>query len=849
MGFKFSRKQWLRNSSLAAVAAAVGLLAAPVAQAENSHFQFNIPAENTAKALNDFAQQAGVQLLFPYDAAAAFSAPALRGSLSREEALTRLLENTNLEIASTTETTITLRVAVRKAQGAATDEVTEVIVTGTHIRGGNPTSPVHTITRTDIEQSGYSQIGDVMRSLPENFSGGQNPGVAAGAPSIANVGNSNISNASTVNLRGLGSDATLVLLNGHRLSADSFFQGSDISGIPLGAVQRIEVLTDGASALYGSDAVAGVVNFILRRNFNGGELSARIGDTSEGGGQEQTYSLLQGVSGGGWYALLNAEYSKQGAITWGERAFTQSATPDNTLLQPQDRSSVFLSAGRDFSDRVSLSFDGLYSERDTTRSNQSSPSQPRYFTNTVTPAYSAATTLTIAMPAGWKMRVTGVASGSRNDTRFDAPSLSYSSQSRTENQVEYLEASADGTLMHMPAGDIRMAIGAGTRKEGYRTSSTDVSRTVNYLFGEILAPLVAPSSDRTGLHELELSLSARAEQYSDFGNSTNPRIGLRYVPTGDLTLRATWGKSLKAPSFDQMYSQSVLYLFDAADLGYAGTGQALLTYGGNPELRPETSTSWTIGGEYNPLKMRSLRLSATWFDIDYRNRIVQPISSLVTGLSDPIYVPFVDPNPSASLQARLLADANDFANFSTGAYDPASVVAVLRDQYANATAQTVKGLDIGYRQSFGMSSGDLSTFANATWLTLKQQTISTVPSVRLSGTIYNVPKFKARAGLSWQHQGFTATGIANFISAETDLGVVPNADVASWTTVDATVSYRFAGQTDFRRGTRITLSASNLFDKDPPRTTSGTPGLDPHFDSTNASVIGRFLSLTLSKAW
>jgi outer membrane receptor protein involved in Fe transport len=835
---------------MAAVAAAIGLLAAPMAQAEAGRFQFDIPAENTAKALNDFARQSGIQLLFPYDAAVAFSAPALKGSLTREEALERLLANTNLEVASATATTITLRVVAKNAGPAAkAEEVIEVVVTGTHIRGGNPTSPVHTVTRKDIEQSGYSQVGDLMRSLPENFSGGQNPGVAAGAASIANVGNSNISNASTVNLRGLGSDATLVLINGHRLSADSFFQGSDISGIPLGAIQRVEVLTDGASALYGSDAVAGVVNFILRKNYNGGELTARIGGASQGGGEEQTYSVLQGVSRSNWYALANAEYSTQKAITWGDRAFTPSSTPENTLLQPQNRSSLFLSAGRDLTDHVRMSFDGLVSERDSTRSNQSSTSQPRYFTTTVTPAYSAATTLDVDLPQDWKLRVTGVASGSRNNTRFDAPALSYSSVSHTRNKVQYVEMAADGTLFRLPTGDVKMAVGGGRRDEGYRTGSIDVSRTVNYVFGELLAPLVAPSADRKGLHELELSLSARAEDYSDFGQSTNPRVGLRYVPFEDLTLRGTWGKSLKAPSFDQMYSQSVLYLFDAADLGYTGAGQALLTYGGNPNLKPETSTSWTFGGEYRPPVASSLRLSATYFDIDYTDRIVQPVSPLGVGLSDPIFSPFVDYAPSSAMQADLFAAADDFANFSTGAYDPANLVAVLRDQYANATAQTVKGLDVGYRQSFILRSGDLSAFANATWLRLRQQTIVTVPSIQLSGTIYNVPKFKARAGLSWQRGGFSATGIANYIAAAKDTGVVPNADIGSWTTFDATLAYRFSSQSGLKRGAKIVLSASNLFDRNPPYTASGTPGLDPHFDSTNASIVGRFVSLTLAKAW
>ena len=249
---------------MAVVAAGIILFTAPVALAQGNLLTFNIPAENTAQALNDFAKQANVQILFPYDVAEKYTSLGLKGSLTRAAALDELLANTSLEVASQSDTTISLR--VKESPGAtASEATTEVIVTGSHIRGGNPTSPVHVVTRSDIEESGYSEVGDLVRSLPENFAGGQNPGILGATATIA--GNGNVSSGSTVDLHGLGTDATLVLLNGHRLSADSFHQGSDISGIPLDAIQRIEIVPDGASALYGSDAVAGVANFILRKNY------------------------------------------------------------------------------------------------------------------------------------------------------------------------------------------------------------------------------------------------------------------------------------------------------------------------------------------------------------------------------------------------------------------------------------------------------------------------------------------------------------------------------------------------------------------------------------------------------
>ncbi|HIK64342.1 MAG TPA: TonB-dependent receptor, partial [Henriciella marina] len=148
-----------------------------------------------------------------------------------------------------------------------------IVVTGTRIRGARIIGDTISLDRETIVEAGQIDLGEAIRSLPQNFSGGQNPGIGSGA----GFANSNVNSASSANLRGLGPDATLTLLNGHRLPYDSAFAGVDISSIPLAAVDRIEVVPDGASALYGSDAVAGVVNVILRRDFEGITTSAEIG--------------------------------------------------------------------------------------------------------------------------------------------------------------------------------------------------------------------------------------------------------------------------------------------------------------------------------------------------------------------------------------------------------------------------------------------------------------------------------------------------------------------------------------------------------------------------------------------
>jgi hypothetical protein len=189
-------------------------------------------------------------------------------------------------------------------------------------------------------------------------------------------------------------------------------------------------------------------------------------------------------------------------------------------------------------------------------------------------------------------------------------------------------------------------------------------------------------------------------------------------------------------------------------------------------------------------------------------------------------------------------------NYSGLPYASNNVSAIAYNNYQNATAQTAHGVDLGYRQSFTVKDGTLSTFANATWLRLEQQTIETRPSARLSGTVFNAPDFKARGGVTWQTGGFSASGIVNYLGDETDNGITPNEQIGSWTTVDATLSYNFDDSDAALRGVKVALSASNLFDRDPPRAASPAiayGGLA--YDSTNTSLVGRFVSLTVTKGW
>lgn len=276
---------------------------------------YRIDAQPLASALSEYARQADVQVLYAYEPLRGLRAPAVIGQYSREDALRRLLEGSGLtasfergvvrleqsdrpqyEPADFQQSGEPLRTLEEPAGNAETDPRTpdeeEIIVTGTRLRGQGP-SPVTVIDREQIVESGAATVSQILQTLPQNFGGGPNEATRSGD------GANNLLQGSSINLRGLGADSTLVLINGRRVSTTGTLNGQfvDVSTIPVSAIERVEVLTDGASAIYGSDAIGGVVNFILRDDFNGAETSARYGAAYDGAAAEFNASQVIGWSG------------------------------------------------------------------------------------------------------------------------------------------------------------------------------------------------------------------------------------------------------------------------------------------------------------------------------------------------------------------------------------------------------------------------------------------------------------------------------------------------------------------------------------------------------------------------
>ena len=264
---------------------------APASAQERETYQFDLPAQDLGDALRAVAAKAGLELYASAGDLNGVAAPTLHGTFTAREAVERLVRGTKLSVRFDKGAVIVRgRSEVADANGSSEKDI---IVTGTQIRGAPPAAPVAVVTAKAIKDPGQADLGEVARSLPMNFGGGQNPGIG-NTQGAANE-NANVNAASTFNLRGIGPNATLTLLNGNRLSYSGVSAAVDVSSIPVAAVLRVEIVADGASAIYGSDAVAGVVNIILKPDYSGLTTSARIGGSTDGGNFQQ--QLSAGVSG------------------------------------------------------------------------------------------------------------------------------------------------------------------------------------------------------------------------------------------------------------------------------------------------------------------------------------------------------------------------------------------------------------------------------------------------------------------------------------------------------------------------------------------------------------------------
>jgi outer membrane receptor protein involved in Fe transport len=245
---------------------------------------------------------------------------------------------------------------------AEKDSVERIEITGSHIKRTDMEgpSPLTSLSAEDIANSGVTDLIGLFTKLP-----------MAGQGTFSTQGNSsdNTSNGgSSVSLRGLGADSTLILVNGRRVSVSPFANNIDtafvdINNIPLAAIKRVDILKDGASATYGSDAVAGVINIVLRDDVEGAELSAKFGDTADGGGEEKSISLVWGNSTEKSSHTFALDYFDREEILYADRDYSKSA--NQSALRPNDPFATDFRSSSGFPGTIALKDDSTIRMPDT----------------------------------------------------------------------------------------------------------------------------------------------------------------------------------------------------------------------------------------------------------------------------------------------------------------------------------------------------------------------------------------------------------------------------------------------------------------------------------------------------
>ncbi|WP_449472619.1 TonB-dependent receptor domain-containing protein [Sphingobium chungangianum] len=434
-----------------------------------------------------------------------------------------------------------------------------------------------------------------------------------------------------------------------------------------------------------------------------------------------------------------------------------------------------------------------------------------------------------------------------------------------ESRIWSAAFKADGPLIRLPGDVAHLAVGAEFRREHYNGTGTNydatatpvdagsagfpIGRSVAAAFAELALPLVRPEMNIGGVEALDISVAGRAEHYSDFGTTFNPRLGLSWRTGGGVALRANYGRSFRAPGFLDIRtgkgtaSIAPLYVPDPASP--TGRTPVLALFGNTPDLGPERARTWTIGATLTPDQIPGLRLDFGYFNIAYRDRIGSAGINYLSFLSNrSVYGELINDNPVPADVTKYYTDENFFNPFGIA---PGDVRAIIDGRTRNLSSVDLEGLDFDLGYTHAGSNGSLEFGISGTWLLRNKQKITAgSPKVDILSTIGNPVDMRLRGRFAVVRGPWSAAAFVNHTAGYKNNGVVPVEAVSSWTTVDLNLSY------DLDRllaGTRISLSATNLFDRRPPYVNIQTLASASGFDPENASAVGRLLAVQLVKSW
>jgi iron complex outermembrane receptor protein len=854
-----------------------------------------------------------------------------------------------------------LTAGAAQAQDAA-GELAEVVVTGSRIRGVEAVgSNVIALDREDVVSSGATSTSDLLKKTPQIFGLG-----ASETATSAQNGAANVTRGVGINLRGLGSNATLLLWNGRRFpSAGTQGQFTDPAVIPTLALERVEVIADGASAIYGSDAVGGVVNLLLRKNFNGAESYGRYGAAKS----YHDYALGQ-IVGKTWdtgRVMAAIDYAYRTDLKGADRDFytsdlrarggsdfrsnmcapanvvvggvfyaipaagvtpaTASSLTANTrnlcdnfkrqdILPQQERVSFVTAASQDLGDRVTVFVEAYYSNRDFKLTGQGQtaaltvPAANPFFVrpagttaalavnydftpsfgNPAVPGYALSYDVvagaTVKLGGDWKAEVyasrgrsadavsrranlnTAAANAAlaRTDPAtalnlFSTQPLSQTLVNELSNgqfvikahsNLDAYNAQADGTLFTLPAGEVRLAVGAEYRKEylagilfsGSSVTPTtifsEIDRTVKAVYGELFVPLVGNDD---GGQRVDLSLAGRFEDYSDFGQTSTPKIGVTWKPSEALNLHATYGRSFRAASLGEIDPRSSGFgLYGDTLPGPAGNQFGIGIAGGNGDLKPEKAKTLSFGFEVKPQWLPGFQAEATYFSVDYENQILA-LRGTPGLLTNSFYAPYVTFNPSAAQVSALLASGLPI----NSPINASQVTFIADGRRQNLGKTIVRGIDFGFRYSWETDLGAWNAGFNGEYFT-KYRTAAApgAPTADVLNRINFPQRFRGRANFGWQKGALNAVAYVNLTDSYVQNTVTPNLKIEDYATLDLHLGIDLGEltKTDLAEGATLSVDAQNVLDPTPP-----FANVAGGYDSQSINPIGRLVSISLRKRW
>ncbi|PQA87168.1 TonB-dependent receptor [Hyphococcus luteus] len=866
------------------------LLASAPAFAEDAK-QFDIEEQPLAKALLAFNEQSGLTVAAPRNLVEGKTALAVHGEMEPGAALEKLLADTGLKSTELPNGAYTVTLAIAEANEARSfrvaqlgqedagtvetvdrnrrdEEKDEIVVTGTNIRGAAPVgSQLLTFDRASIEATGLATMPEFLETLPQNFGlvgVDGSPGGGAGLPNAF----ANQNGGSSLNLRGLGQGTTLTLLNGRRMALG--FQGTavDVSAIPLTAIERVEVLTDGASAIYGSDAIGGVVNFVLRDDFEGAETTFRYGRASD----VDEYRAAQSL-GGAWgsgHALASFQYFSRDNLASADRSFSGGADLRDLLPEDEQYSAV-LAGAQDVGDAAEFFFDGYWSERNT---HSEGLSLTQWVTDGKDRKLNLSGGLRFDLFSDWKLETAGSYGRSKTGLNVDAvfSGFPYEQEITSVFEVYAANAKADGSLFELPGGAARLALGGAWRHESLDIVTMQALAGVSYpatgaadeqdvysAFFETYIPLIGENNGTALVQSLELSVAGRYDDYSTFGSSFDPKVGFSLTSFDGFTLRGSYGTSYKAPNLrDYTAALNSATASEIADpLSPLDMITILRLNGTIVDFEPQKAETWTIGFDYSPGFAEGLFLSANYYNISFKDRIAFPPSSSSTILADATaFADIITAAPAAAEVAAAIAigelgqgffDQTPLMNFTAADADY-----IIDGRQRNLGVTDTEGVDIRAGYNVETDIGRFNVDLNANYI-FNLESAVTRQSSRFNelDRIFYPTDFRMRASLGYTRSAFSGGVYVNYVPSYIDDRDAENRQIDAWTTVDvrASLELEALAANAVTQGLELSLSVRNLFDEEPPAVLLWNAFDGSGYDPANADPLGRLLAIEIRKTW